>query len=149
MYLQKQKAMKYLLSSKKNGDLASFSYNENGIIQQIQFHQELSEQQFLFLSTRAYKSSHLSFLLEMLLTKDQSAYLEEISPDLSFERFWETYDHKVGKKARVKKKWDSMPPEERVKALKHLKKYSYFLAQNPTIAKKYPETYLNAEEWNN
>lgn len=142
--------MKYLLSSKKNGDLALFEYSESNILKSIVILNDgLQENQVKFLLASCVKKDDLSMLLGLIYTKDTTAFIEEISIDLSFERFWLEYDHKVGKKERVKKKWEAMPDEEKAKALKHIKKYNFFLAQNPTIAKKYPETYLNTAEWNN
>lgn len=72
-----------------------------------------------------------------------------VPEDLSFERFWKEYAHKEGKKSRCENKWSKMSDEQRIKALKHIQKYNQFLSQNPSIARKYPETYLNAEAWNN
>lgn len=142
--------MKYLLGSKKNGDLAIFEFRDNETLKSIDIlNDALAIHQVKFLLSNCASKPELGALLELIQTKDKTAYVDEISDDLSFERFWEEYAHKVGKKERVKKKWETMPPEERMKALKHIKKYNFFLAQNPSIAKKYPETYLNTAEWNN
>ena len=142
--------MKFMLGSKKNGDLATFEFWDNEILKSINIlKDDLQANQVKFLLANCATRGDLPALLGLIHTKDTTAFIEEISHDLSFERFWLEYDHKVGKKERVKKKWDAMPDEEKVKALKHIKKYAYFLASRPTIEKKYPETYLNTAEWNN
>lgn len=82
-------------------------------------------------------------------SRQENVKVTLIPEDLSFERFWTEYGHKEGKKTRCEAKWSKMPEEERLKALKHIQKYNQHLSQNPSIVKKYPETYLNTEAWNN
>lgn len=142
--------MKYLLSSKRSGDIAMLEYDDRGIIKAVNFlNEEMNTNQVKFIFDNALLKSDLPAMLGLINTKDQTAFIEEVTQDLSFERFWEEYAYKVGKKDRCKRKWESMPDEEKVKALKHLKKYSFFLAERPHMEKKYPETYLNTAEWNN
>jgi hypothetical protein len=75
--------------------------------------------------------------------------LVEVLRDIPFEEFWDEYGYKKGDKARVKRIWDAMKAEEKTKALLYIKKYKFFLAQNPTIQPRFPQTYLNSAEWNN
>lgn len=72
-----------------------------------------------------------------------------VPEDLSFDRFWSMYNHKHGKKSKCERLWLSLSEEEQLKVLLHIPLYDKHLAQNPSIAKKYPETYLNAAAWNN
>lgn len=140
---------KLLLSSRVRGDLAAFEYNDNGLLKELRIIAELRKEQVDFLTSSCSTPEGLAALLGAIHTKDSTAYIEEIAEDLSFERFWEEYNHKVGKKDRVRKKWEAMPDEEKAKALKYIKKYNFFLAERPHMERKYPETYLNCQEWNN
>ena len=140
---------KLLLSCNSRGDMATFEYGDNGLLKELRIIAILNKEQIDFILSNCSTPLCLSVLLRDIQTKDKTASVEEMSQDLSFERFWEEYNHKVGKKARVQKKWEAMSEPERIKALKYIKKYSYFLAERPTIEKKYPETYLNTAEWNN
>jgi len=75
--------------------------------------------------------------------------VEEVTPDLSFKKFWDTYAHKQGKKARAERLWKQLSLSERAKAMAYIKKYDNFLFMNKGIAKAYPETYLNQKRWEN
>jgi hypothetical protein len=80
--------------------------------------------------------------------KVQNVRVSDIPEDLSFERFWEQYDHKLCKKERAKGIWNKMPDAERLKALNYIARYDQWLSAG-TIAKRYADTYLNTKLWNN
>jgi len=65
---------------------------------------------------------------------------------LSFDQFWELYDKKVGKKSKIKPKFESTSEDERKQMLVHIPKYK--LAQTDKAFRKDPSTYLNNESWN-
>lgn len=68
--------------------------------------------------------------------------------EISFEMFWQRYDDKVNSsKKRTKVKWDKMKKSEQTKAYNYINKY--FASIPYGTRKKYAETYLNAELWNN
>lgn len=75
--------------------------------------------------------------------------IEPIPEDLSFEKFWDTYNHKYGSKPRAERLWMSLPEAEKMKAMRHLNQYEYYLKCNPGIAKAHASTYLNQTRWNN
>jgi hypothetical protein len=78
-----------------------------------------------------------------------NCHIKDISNfDLSFEKFWTTYNNKVGNIARVKKKWNSMPAIDRIMALGFVGRMrNYYDRQG--IMFPYPETYLNQRRWEN
>lgn len=86
--------------------------------------------------------------LEELIKSSSSSKLTEVKKDITFDKFWERYDDKVNSsKKRTKVKWDKMPKAEQVKAYNYI---SYYLSNLPGgTRKKFAETYLNAELWNN
>lgn len=142
--------MKYLLSSKKWGNMASFEYDENGVLTVFKVEGNINVDQIGFLAKNAVQKKFLfEELVPFLKVKDNSIEIEEVLGDLSFENFWEQYDYKKGKKSRVQKKWEAMDDANKFKALKYIKKYNFYLAERRHMEKKYPETYLNTAEWNN
>jgi len=67
---------------------------------------------------------------------------------VDFEAFWQKYDDKLSSsKKRTRQKWDKMSTEEREKAFRYIQKYFAMIPYG--TRKKYAETYLNAELWNN
>ena len=67
---------------------------------------------------------------------------------VTFEMFWQRYDDKLNSsKKRAKQKWDKMKEAERIKAFNFIGRYFASIPQG--VRKKYAETYLNAELWNN
>ena len=91
----------------------------------------------------------LQKMAELMRRKNPKIQIVEIQDEITFEQFWEAYNYKVGNKKRVMRRWQAMPLPERAKAIQHIRKYNFYLAHHPNIERKYPETYLNAEEWNN
>lgn len=69
---------------------------------------------------------------------------EEIYP--SFEDFWDQYDKKVGKKEKIKKKWDRLDLVEKEKIMHFIPNYKK--SQPDKKFRKNPETFLNNESWN-
>ena len=66
--------------------------------------------------------------------------------DLSFTKFWDTYGHKIGKRARVQKKWDALPKEDKIMAMgsiRRLRNYYDFKKYDMP----YPESYINGRLW--
>ena len=71
----------------------------------------------------------------------------ELQQQITFEMFWDRYDDK----ARSSKKkslhlWNRLTEPDRIKAYYHYPTYNKLRAN---AEKKYCETYLNAELWNN
>ena len=80
----------------------------------------------------------------------KNAKLVVVPEDLSFNKFWDTYNHKaLSDKKRTEKKWFSMDETSRKKAIAHISVYDRHLFENPGLSKMYAETYLNKEQWNN
>lgn len=87
-------------------------------------------------------------LMEM---KSKSPFMKiELIPEreVTFEAFWQHYDDKVNSsKKRTKAKWEKMTKTQQTKAYHYIDKY--FASLPYGTRKKYAETYLNAELWNN
>ncbi|MBI9055490.1 MAG: hypothetical protein JEY96_16830 [Bacteroidales bacterium] len=101
---------------------------------------------------------HLVFLLkrfprhidqaEELMSKSDTATFTEIVSEVTFEMFWNKYNEKVNSsRKRALQKWNRMSKSDRIKAYQYINKY--FMSIPYGTRKKYAETYLNAELWNN
>lgn len=66
--------------------------------------------------------------------------------NVPFEKFWELYDKKAGKKEKLEKKWASLTDQKRGLIMEHIPEYKK--SQPDKKYRKNPETYLNNESWN-
>lgn len=135
--------MKYLVTP-KSGNGFEVGYNDDGHINYLKHNRsfESSDKLDKFLEAIWQKSNLDRFV------KTGHATLTEIAEDLSFERFWNEYNYKFGKKPSCKKVWQGMPDAEKAKALAHITKYNDQLKQS-SRDRMYPQSYLNRAEWNN
>lgn len=86
--------------------------------------------------------------LQELIAKTTTATLTEVKEDITFDLFWNRYNEKVrSSKKKTLKVWNRLGIADQVKAYKYIGKYEQSIA--PGVGKKYAETYLNAELWNN
>lgn len=80
--------------------------------------------------------------------KGRTGTVREIREEVTFGMFWDRYDDKLNSsRKRTLAKWNRMPECDRRAAYYHIPKY--FAAIPPGVRKKYAETYLNSELWNN
>jgi hypothetical protein len=76
--------------------------------------------------------------------------IQEYFDNVTFEGFWERYDHKrLSSKIKTVKIWEKMSDSEKCKAFAYIDRYENDLRRSGGIAKKHAETYLNAGLWNN
>ena len=91
---------------------------------------------------------------QMLTNVDDTTQLvrfraEAIAPDITFDSFWNAYGYKVGNRKRAEKEWSRLNPEDRVRCLQGVKRYSMWIAQRRNQDKLYPETFLSQSRWEN
>ena len=65
---------------------------------------------------------------------------------LSFDEFWNLYDKKVGDRDKLKKKWEHISEDDRLKISEHIP--AYRMTQPDKKYRKNPDTYLNNKSWN-
>ena len=120
-------------------------YNELGYLVHSDIRNaELSETQQKWFLNRLPRE-----LAELKRTIDgTTATIEEVTQVITFTMFWDRYNEKIrSSKKKAITTWNRMAVPEHIKAYNFIKKYE---ANIPTgVAKKYAETYLNAELWNN
>lgn len=70
---------------------------------------------------------------------------KEEKEEYSFDEFWDSYDKKVGKKDKVKIKFDKLSKQDKMQIKEYLPKY---VRSTPDKNfRKNPETFLNNEAW--
>jgi len=85
--------------------------------------------------------------LKLLIT-NSTAKLNEVNQEITFDTFWKRYnDRDRSSKKKSEKIWNRLSQADQVKAYVYISTYE---ANRPKgTEKKYAETYLNAEQWNN
>lgn len=120
-----------------------FHFNDNTLLDKMEIHADLSEKQQVFLLQNMPRE-----ITELDRLKSPMATITEVKHEVTFEMFWEKYDDKVNSsKKRTLQKWEKMTPADRTRAFWFIPKYIGALPQG--TRKKFAETYLNAELWNN
>ena len=80
-------------------------------------------------------------------TLQKGLVLVELSQNISFDAFWLKYDDKIrSSKKRSQRLWDKLNAADQARAYYFIPVYNKNRGQ---AEKKYCETYLNAELWNN
>lgn len=70
---------------------------------------------------------------------------KEIKDEYTFERAWNLYDKKVGCKAKLEKKWNSMSQKDRKAAIEYIP--LYVISQPDKQFRKNFQTFLNQRGW--
>lgn len=91
----------------------------------------------------------LGSLVEWAQMNDERIKIHAIFEDLSFDRFWNEYEYKIGEKPTAKKLWNSLSDQDKNKCLAAIPRYKYFLAHKPSIDKLYPQTFLKKRRFEN
>lgn len=138
---------KYLLEIRRTGHQIIIGYRE-GVLVYVEVKEGLNYDQVIWLhESLPHRKEDFKSFREFI--ESRGLRVSEILPDLSFKNFYDTYAYKKGKKSSVERIWNTLSETDKTKAIAHIKKYNFYLAQNPHIQKKYPQSYLNAQEWNN
>ena len=136
----------YLLTSSKWSGEIELRYDDVGLLTGYDYRAELSaDQQRWFLTNMPRSLGDLQRLVHYTKT----GWLTEVPPEeVTFDMFWQLYDDASrSSRKRTLTKWQRMSKAEQVKAFKYVR--TYFRSIPAGIGKKYAETYLNAELWNN
>ena len=70
---------------------------------------------------------------------------KEVKDEYTFERAWNLYDKKVGCKAKLEKKWNSMSQKDRKAAIEYIP--LYVIATEDKKYRKNFQTFLNQRGW--
>lgn len=72
--------------------------------------------------------------------------IEDVKEYISFDKFWDLYDKKVGDKTKLKKKWDALSFRDQCSIIAYIPMYKR--SQPDKAFRKNPETFLNNKSWN-
>ena len=70
---------------------------------------------------------------------------KEVKDEYTFERAWNLYEKKVGSKAKLEKKWNSMSQKDRKAAIEYIP--LYVISQPDKQYRKNFQTFLNQRGW--
>ncbi|HPI31111.1 MAG TPA: hypothetical protein PLS26_11350 [Bacteroidales bacterium] len=86
--------------------------------------------------------------LKRQLSESGTAKITEVTTEVTFEMFWDRYDDKINSsRKRTLQKWNRMTKTDQLRAYTYINRYLNNLPSG--TRKKYAETYLNSELWNN
>lgn len=80
--------------------------------------------------------------------KNDAVRISLVPPDLSFDKFWNDYDYKVGKKERAARLWEALSDTDKALCLVAIRRYKNWLRMK-SIEQTYPETFLAQRRFEN
>lgn len=80
-----------------------------------------------------------------MVKEEKEVSSKKNNPELSFEKFWNLYDKKVGDKEKVKPKWNALNDENKKFIMAYIPNYKN--SQPDKIYRKNPMTFLNQKGW--
>jgi hypothetical protein len=135
---------KYILTSELIKGEIVFKYNLKGYLSSVE------------IAASGMKLEVFNWIWENLpkTTKEVDEYIQraknfriqEVPEDLSFERFWLEYGHKVGKKMMTQNAWKKLSQHDKIAALIYIPKLKKIKEREGTQM-PYPQTYLNQKYW--
>jgi hypothetical protein len=137
---------RFILTSDAFTGEVEFIFNDSGLLESFTTAAaQLSERQQVFILKELPRE--LSEI-QKVISNSVSAKLIEVSKEITFEMFWNRYDEKIrSSKKTAETVWKRMSEKDRNKAYWFIPKY--FSSILPGVPKKYAETYLRKELWNN
>lgn len=135
---------KYILTSALIKGEIVFKYNLKGYLSSVEIAASgLSLEIFNWIWNHLPKTTKE---IAEYIAKAKNFTIQEIPEDLSFERFWEEYGHKVGKKTMTQNAWKKMSQADKIACLLYIPKLRKIKASEGTQM-PYPSTYLNQKYW--
>lgn len=137
----------YISIHKQSDKKFYLKYDSFGVFKSISLEGERwTEEQVLWVlkSSRVPKTE--TEYWKFMERKDLDFEYFEIPKYLSFEYFWKTYGHKVGKVPATRKAWQALSDAEKIEALLYIPKLRMKKKIDNT-AMPYPSTYLNGRYW--
>lgn len=137
---------RFILTSDAFTGEVEFIFNDSGLLESFTTGTaQLSEPQQIFILKELPRE--LSEV-QKVIAKSVSAKLTEVSQEVTFEMFWNRYDEKTRSSRKTAETvWKRMSEKNRNKAYWFIPKYISSIL--PGVHKKYAETYLRQELWNN
>lgn len=135
---------KYILTSTFIKGEIVFKYNLKGYLSSVEIAASgLSLEIFNWIWNHLPKTTKE---IAEYIAKAKNFTIQEIPEDLSFERFWIEYGHKVGKKTMTQNAWKRLSQADKIACLLYIPKLRKIKASEGTQM-PYPSTYLNQKYW--
>lgn len=136
----------FQLTSESFTGFVDIYFNELGLLTKFETASaELSEKQQIWILKQMPRELAE---LERIVEDAPNLKLTEIKFEVTFEAFWNKYDDKtISSRKKTLAKWNKMSDTDKLKAYNFIS--MYFSQISPGTRKKYAETYLNAELYNN
>lgn len=83
---------------------------------------------------------------EKIEENDEIITPEVVEDVYLFDHFWDDYDKKVGDKQKLRKKWEKISDNDKIRIRDYIPRYK--AAQPDKKYRKNPETFLNNKSWN-
>ena len=136
---------RYLLTTEASPDGVIYTFTAEGWLDAMQI-----QQQNMNLASRAVvvKTLRLQEADFLEWAKGITCTVMKLDDKITFDMFWDKYNDKDrSSKKRSLKLWQKLKEDDQVKAYHYHDQYVKKMP--PGVAKKYAETYLAAEQWNN
>ncbi len=134
----------YIITSSSAGGEIIFRYDADGMLIAYEMNADLTQEQYARLvATFPFQESDAKAMAEKPNSKVQL-----VPADLSFERFWNAYNYKEGKKVMAENSWKRLSTKDKAEALSYIAEYNHKLIVSG-VAKAYPSTYINQKYWEN
>lgn len=136
----------YQLTSDAFSGFVDLYFNELGLLVEFSLKSaELSEKQQVWILQKMPRELQE---LQQIVKDAPNLKLTEIKLEITFDMFWNRYDDKqLSSRKKTMAKWIKMTKTDQLKAYNFIN--TYFNNISGGTRKKYAETYLNAELWNN
>lgn len=137
----------YILTSDHFPGFVLFEFDPSGaLIRYDMTEAQLSTEQKNFILHKLPKSLKD---VKRVLGNSRTAKLQlQTAKAVSFDEFWNRYGEKTrSSKKKSQQKWNRMSQAQRDRAYNYITTYERHIPYG--VSKKYAETYLNAELWNN
>lgn len=140
------KIRKFLVTTVKSPEGVIFGYNrENEALMMVQINQDNCDPETvknIFANVFLMMQDFISWC-----KRQKGLECVELLENITFDMFWDKYNDKErSSKKRSRKIWDKLPPADQAKAFYY---YDQYNRNRGNAEKKYCETYLAAEMWNN
>lgn len=137
---------RYYVTSPSFGGFVEYLYNAPDILVLFNASEAILNDEQLTWFVENIK--HSSTSLVSLITETPKLKIQQITTEITFSMMWDRYNDKTtSSKKRAQEKWSRMTRAEKVKAYYYVPQY--FGSLGAGVRKKYLETFLNSEIWNN
>lgn len=130
---------KYILNSKNTPAKIFFTFDLNGVLKAFKVSDETTEHQVKWLIR--FMPKNINELKALNESEPKFSLIKEPA-DLSFAKFWQTYNYKVGSKVKAEAIYKKLNNEQKALAISYISKYLNQIRMSGA-AQAYPTTYLN------